>query len=282
MPELPEVETIARGLAKRVTGDAIESVWLGQKKEPLKSPAAAIASTLEHSRIAAIRRMGKHIVFDLESNGRTKHAQAAKAPKATAAQWIVHLGMTGRLQVCEPQTEVEKHTHAILRLSSGRELRFVDPRRFGRLSVAQAADFDAGGIEPLEIDLERFVRLFRGRKTPIKSALLNQKLLRGVGNIYADESLFRAGIRPRRRASTITHEELSGLHTAVKDVLKEAISLGGSSVSDYVDADGKEGFFQLQHRVYGREGETCLVCKTPIKRVVIAGRSSHYCPKCQK
>jgi formamidopyrimidine-DNA glycosylase len=280
MPELPEVETIARGLAKRVTGDAIESVWLGQKKEPLKSPAAAIASTLEHSRIAAIRRMGKHIVFDLESNGRAQRTQEAKAPK-TAAQWIVHLGMTGRLQICEPQTEVEKHTHAILRLSSGRELRFVDPRRFGRLSVA-AADFDAGGIEPLEVDLERFVHLFRGRKTPIKSALLNQKLLRGVGNIYADESLFRAGIRPRRRASTITHEKLAKLHTAVKDVLKEAIALGGSSVSDYVDADGKEGFFQLQHRVYGREGEPCLVCKTPIKRVVIAGRSSHYCPKCQK
>jgi formamidopyrimidine-DNA glycosylase len=283
MPELPEVETIARGLAKRVTGDAIESVWLGQKKEPLKSPAAAIASTLEHSRIASIRRMGKHIVFDLESNGaaRTQRAKKPKASKATAAQWIVHLGMTGRLQVCEPKTEVEKHTHAILRLASGRELRFVDPRRFGRLSVANA-DFEAGGIEPLEIDLERFIGLFRGRKTPIKSALLNQKLLRGVGNIYADESLFRTGIRPRRRASTVTHEGLNKLHTAVKEVLREAIALGGSSVSDYVDADGKEGFFQLQHRVYGREGEPCLVCKTPIKRVVIAGRSSHYCSKCQK
>ena len=123
--------------------------------------------------------------------------------------------------------------------------------------------------------------LFRGRKTPIKSALLNQKLLRGVGNIYADESLFRAGIRPRRRASSITREQLGKL-TCGQEVLKEAIALGGSSISDYVDADGEEGFFQLQHRVYGREGEPCLVCKTPIKRVVIAGRSSHYCPKCQK
>lgn len=190
--------------------------------------------------------------------------------------------MTGRMQVCEPQSEVEKHTHAILRLSSGRELRFVDPRRFGRLSVAPAADFDAGGIEPLEVDLDRFVALFRGRKTPIKSALLNQKLLRGVGNIYADESLFRAGIRPRRRATTITRQQLGKLFIAVKEVLKEAIALGGSSVSDYVDADGEPGFFQLQHRVYGREADPCLVCKTPIKRVVIAGRSSHYCPKCQK
>lgn len=269
MPELPEVETIARGLAKRVTGDVIESVWLGQKKEPLKSPAAQIASTLEQSRIGQVRRMGKHIVFDLDR-------------KKKESQWIVHLGMTGRLQVCDPQTEIAKHTHAILKLASGRELRFVDPRRFGRLSVAGSAEFDATGIEPLEIEVEDFITLFRGRKTPIKSALLNQKLLRGVGNIYADESLFRAGIRPRRRAATITRDQLAKLHAAVKEVLKEAIALGGSSVSDYVNADGEEGFFQLQHRVYAREGEPCLVCKTPIKRVVIAGRSSHYCPRCQE
>jgi formamidopyrimidine-DNA glycosylase len=293
MPELPEVETIARGLAKRVTGDVIESVWLGQKKEPLKSPAPEIAAALEQSRIASVRRMGKHIVFDLDrvapsrANGqrqqrRPKRSRVVPAADFTAskAQWIVHLGMTGSLRICEPQTEVAKHTHAILKLSSGRELRFVDPRRFGRLSVS--AEFDTTGVEPLEVDLERFVTLFRGRKTPIKSALLNQKLLRGVGNIYADESLFRAGLRPRRRASSITREQLRKLFLAVKEVLTEAIALGGSSISDYVDADGEEGFFQLQHRVYGRESEPCLVCKTPIKRVVIAGRSSHYCPRCQK
>jgi formamidopyrimidine-DNA glycosylase len=112
--------------------------------------------------------------------------------------------------------------------------------------------------------------------------LLNQKLLRGVGNIYADESLFRAGIRPRRRAASLTRKELPRLYASIQEVLKEAIALGGSSVSNYVDADGEEGFFQLQHRVYGREGEPCLICETPIKRVVIAGRSSHYCPKCQE
>ncbi len=288
MPELPEVETIARGLAKRVTGDVIESVWLGQKKEPLKSSAAEIAATLEHKRIAAVRRMGKHIVIDLERNGAARKSSSAKGRKSkslqetasASAQWIVHLGMTGRLQVCQPEDEIAKHTHAIAKLASGRELRFVDPRRFGRLSVA--ASFEAAGIEPLEIELDKFVSLFRGRETPMKSALLNQKLLRGVGNIYADESLFRAGIRPRRRASSVTRDQLAKLHQGLKDVLKEAIKLGGSSISDYVDADGEEGFFQLQHRVYGREGEPCLVCKTPIKRVVIAGRSSHYCPKCQK
>jgi len=296
MPELPEVETIARGLAKRVTGDVIESVWLGQKKEPLKSPAAQIARALEHRRISSVRRMGKHIVFDLQpddveprpvrasSKSRRRVSEAAKAGvgarAASHVQWIVHLGMTGSLRVCEAQTEIAKHTHAILKLSSGRELRFVDPRRFGRLSVATA--FDAAGVEPLEVDLDRFVSLFRRRKTPIKSALLNQKLLRGVGNIYADESLFRAGIRPRRRASSVTSDQLKKLYVGLQQVLSEAIALGGSSISDYVDADGEEGFFQLQHRVYGREGEPCRVCKTPIKRVVIAGRSSHYCPRCQK
>jgi formamidopyrimidine-DNA glycosylase len=296
MPELPEVETIAQGLARRVTGDVIESIWLGRKPEPLKSPAREIAAALEDSRIAAVRRMGKHIVFDLKPNGleRTPFGQAqgknslAKSPKrrssqqASKAQFVVHLGMSGRLQVCEPQEEILKHTHAIAKLASGRELRFVDPRRFGRLSVVRSGDFDTVGIEPLEIDPDRFTALFHGRKTPIKSALLNQKLLRGVGNIYADESLFRAGIRPRRRASTITHDRLVKLLAAIREVLEEAIALGGSTISNYVDSNGEEGFFQLQHRVYGREAEPCLICKTPIKRVVIAGRSSHYCSRCQK
>ena len=289
MPELPEVETIARGLANRVTGDVIESIWLGSKPELLKSSASEIANTLESKRIAGVRRVGKHIVFDLENGGpipspvkgKSSHKSSkASAPLSAAAQWIVHLGMTGQMLVCNPDQAIEKHTHAIARLSSGRELRFVDPRRFGRLSVAHG--FDAPGVEPLEIELDRFIELFRGRKTPIKSALLNQKLLRGVGNIYADESLFRARIRPRRRAASLTRKELARLYSAIQEVLKKAIALGGSSISDYVGADGEEGFFQLQHRVYGREGEPCLVCKRPIKRVVIAGRSSHYCPKCQK
>lgn len=270
MPELPEVETVARGLAKRVSGDVIESIWLGSKKEPLKSPAKLIARTLEGARIVTVRRVGKQIVFDLLN------------PAARPCQWIVHLGMTGQMLVCSPDAEIKKHTHAIAKLVSGRELRFVDPRRFGRLSVASNGDFAGTGLEPLEIDLESFIRLFRRRKTPIKSALLNQKLLGGVGNIYADEALFRAGIRPRRRAGSLTRAQLTKLHQSLKKVLKEAIRLGGSSISDYVDADGEEGFFQLRHRVYGREDEPCLVCKTPIKRIVIAGRSSHYCPTCQR
>jgi len=269
-----------------VKGDVIESVWLGSKPEPLKSPAAELAATLESKKITGVRRVGKHIVVDLEpakngpSGGRRPARQSKKKSPDNHAQWIVHLGMTGRMLVCEADEEVVKHTHAIAKLKSGRELRFVDPRRFGRLSVTQG--FAAAGSEPLEVELEKFLQLFHGRKTPIKSALLNQKLLSGVGNIYADESLFRSGIRPKRRASSLSKDDFGRLYLALQEVLKEAIDQGGSSVSDYVDSDGEEGFFQLQHRVYGREGEPCLVCKTPIKRVVIGGRSSHFCPKCQK
>jgi formamidopyrimidine-DNA glycosylase len=315
VPELPEVETIVRGLVHRVVGDTIRSVWIGSRLQPLKSPASAIVKTLEGTRIASVHRAGKHIVLELQrSSGsagvpakqntaaerrkssahgasRVLGAGKKRAPegrkKTTAADldptayWVVHLGMTGRLVVCEPGAEIAKHTHLIATLASGRELRFIDPRMFGKLSV-HAAEFDPGGVEPLEVNEEDFVALFRGRKTPIKSALLNQKLVRGVGNIYADESLFRAGIRPRRPASTITRAQLGKLYHAVREVLREAIALGGSSISDYVDADGEEGFFQFRHRVYGREGEACLVCKTPVRRIVLTGRSSHYCPKCQK
>jgi formamidopyrimidine-DNA glycosylase len=292
VPELPEVETIAQGLNKRVAGDIVESVWIGSKKQPLKSPAVLIASTLEGKRIVRVHRVGKHIVLDLDGEAKpkkTKRAARAKTRRTAplnTAQWIIHLGMTGRMTVSEPAAEITKHTHLIAKLASGHELRFIDPRMFGKLSIhlhsRDAGGFDPGGIEPLEATEEQFVALFRGRKTPIKSALLNQKLLRGVGNIYADESLFRAGIRPRRKAASLTRAQLSKLHRAVQEVLREAIALGGSSISDYVDADGEEGFFQLQHRVYGREGEPCLVCKTPIQRIVLAGRSSHYCAKCQK
>ncbi len=282
MPELPEVETVARGLAERVIGDVIESVWIGSKPEPLKSPAREIASTLEGARIAAVQRIGKQVVIDLEAakTGRSGKAKSRMPQSGPGAQFIVHLGMTGRLLVVSPETEIAKHTHLIARLASGRELRFVDPRRFGRLSVVRE-QFHAAGAEPLTVDFEQFAKLFRKRKTPIKSALLNQKLLSGVGNIYADESLFRAGVRPRRRAASLARAELMRLYDSIKQVLAEAIAAGGSSVSDYVDAAGEPGFFQVHHRVYGREGQPCLVCGTPVKRVVIAGRSSHYCAKCQ-
>jgi formamidopyrimidine-DNA glycosylase len=285
MPELPEVETVARGVHARVRGDRIVEVWLGSHTEPFKTPPAEQAKGLMGSTIESVERAGKHIVMRL----RAQPTPSSKTPKPSSktfppgGQWIVHLGMTGRLLVSTPEAPLAPHTHARLTLASGREIRFVDPRRFGRLEFRGVENdaFAAPGAEPLNISAEDFAGLFRGRKSPIKAALLNQKLLAGVGNIYADESLFRAGIRPRRQAGRLSREELERLRVALRDVLRHAIRLGGSSVSDYVDANGARGFFQLRHRVYQRTGKPCLVCKTPIKRIVIGGRSTHYCPHCQ-
>ena len=227
-----------------------------------------------------VARVGKHIVLRLNTL-----AQPSCKGLAHAVEWIVHLGMTGRLLVTTPDAPVAAHTHARLTLASGRELRFVDPRRFGRLEsrdLARQKPFAAPGADPLFIDSAAFAGLFRKRHLNIKAALLNQTLLSGVGNIYADESLFRAGIRPRRQAGRLTHAELERLRRALLEVLEQAIRLGGSSVSDYVDAEGVRGFFQLEHRVYQRTGEPCLACGAVIQRVVLAGRSTHYCPRCQR
>ncbi len=282
MPELPEVETVANGVNERVRGQRIESVWLSFKPQTFKTPAAEMLELLEGRRIERVRRVGKHIVFDLEDGARPSNGLRG----GEKLQWIVHLGMTGRLLVCEPEVPVPSHTHAVLRLSLGRELRFVDARRFGRLAIHRVAGegegFRGPGQEPLSISVQDFVRLFRGRRLAIKLALLNQSLLHGVGNIYADESLFRAGIRPRRMAGRLRRAELERLHASIQSVLREAIALGGSSVSDYVDADGVAGFFQLEHKVYMRTGQPCLVCCTPVRKIVMGGRSTHYCPNCQR
>jgi formamidopyrimidine-DNA glycosylase len=275
MPELPEVETIARGVDERLRGDRIETTWFSGKPEPFKSSPQLMAKELPGRLIERVHRVGKHIVFDLEDG------------KAPGLQWVVHLGMTGRLLVVDAETPVPPHTHGILHLASGRELRFVDARRFGRMELhgiptKKTTHFTGTGQEPFNISKDEFAVLFRPRRTSIKAALLNQKLLHGVGNIYADESLFRAGIRPRRMARHLKRAELDHLHSALQTVLREAIALGGSSVSDYVDAAGVEGFFQLQHRVYLRTGQPCLVCGTPIRRILVAGRGTHYCPHCQR
>ena len=274
------METIARGVDERLRGDRIVQAWFGSHREPFKTPAARQARGLEGRTILAVERIGKHIVCALASAG--DRDILANTPEA---QWIVHLGMTGRLLVTVPDGPVAAHTHARLSMASGRELRFVDPRRFGRLEfrdLRRGAGFNAPGDEPLKIGAEQFAALFHGRKLAIKAALLNQSLLAGVGNIYADESLFRAGIRPRRRAGKLTLAELERLRLALRGVLEHAIRLGGSSVSDYVDAEGVRGFFQLEHCVYLRTGLACRICQTPIRRILVAGRGTHYCPRCQK
>ena len=337
MPELPEVETIARGVNDRLRGDRIVAVWFGRHREPFKTPSARQARELEGRGIVAVHRTGKHIVCELgavcgsvqsppslseraaDPSTRSARSGASRVGHPGAglgghtgaglgghtgaglgghtgagfveleskpeAQWIVHLGMTGRLLVTTPDDPVAAHTHARLSLASGRELRFVDPRRFGRLEfreLSHRAGFRAPGADPLQVTAAEFTQLFRGRKLVIKAALLNQKLLSGVGNIYADESLFRAGIRPRRRSGRLSRAEMDKLRLALVEVLEHAIRLGGSSVSDYVDADGVRGFFQLEHCVYLRTGLPCRLCKTPIQRIVVAGRGTHYCPRCQR
>jgi formamidopyrimidine-DNA glycosylase len=310
MPELPEVETIARGVEQRLRGDRVVEAWFGSHTEPFKTPAAHQAKGLEGREILAVHRTGKHIVCEMGPAGGIPHSHPNRklrnADSSTAlrtarvgrpdaslvqmkdnlsAQWIVHLGMTGRLLVTTPEAPVEPHTHARLSLASGRELRFVDPRRFGRLEfrdLGRSPAFRAAGADPLTVTADEFVQLFHGRRLAIKTALLNQKLLSGVGNIYADESLFRAGIRPRRLGQRLTRAELETLRLALRAVLDHAIRLGGSSVSDYVDATGVRGFFQLEHCVYQRGGLPCLRCQTPIRRIVLGGRGTHYCPKCQR
>lgn len=284
MPELPEVETIARGVNERVRGDRIVHAWFDGHREPFKTPAAKQAKGLEGRVLLSVHRTGKHVVCELGSGARQRK-ENAPPPAPPNAQWIVHLGMTGRLLVTTPEAPVAAHTHARLGLASGRELRFVDPRRFGRLEfrdLGRDQPFTASGADPLTIAQEPFAALFRDRRLSIKAALLNQTLLSGVGNIYADESLFHAGIRPRRSAGRLTKSELERLRLALRQVLEHAIRLGGSSVSDYVDANGERGFFQLEHYVYRLTALPCRRCQHPIRRIVLAGRGTHYCPQCQR
>jgi formamidopyrimidine-DNA glycosylase len=290
VPELPEVETVANGVDARVRGQRIVRVWTSGKPQTFKSSESEIVETLAGARIERVRRVGKSIVMELgrgkgsaSANKKWPHHSALNDKERGDAQFLVHLGMTGRLLVSQPEVPLPPHTHAVLSLGDGREVRFVDPRRFGRLSVVkQQGGYTGPGAEPTTIGVEEFSALFKGRKLAIKAALLNQSILHGVGNIYADESLFRAGIRPRKQAGKITRAELAKLHAALQQVLAHAIELGGSSVSDYVDVDGVRGFFQLEHKVYGRAGENCKDCGTPLKKLVVGGRTTVYCPRCQK
>lgn len=273
MPELPEVETIARGLRAVLPGRRILSVRLG-KTDFIDDP-AAIERELPGARIVAVRRLGKFLLLDLESSNESPHNFSL----------LIHLGMTGRLVTCDPEAPVPRHTHVFFALDNGRELRYTDVRRFGRIGILpqgqQEASLSSLGLDPLEASESQFVALLNDRRARIKALLLDQHVLRGIGNIYADESLWRARIHPMRLGANLTSEELRRLHRAVRDVLNEAIRLRGSSIADYVDSDGNLGGFQRRHRVYQREGKKCFRCGAVIRRAIVAGRSSHFCPRCQ-
>ena len=273
MPELPEVETIARGLGATLPGRRIVSVRLGQV-DFIDDP-AAIEREIPGTKILGVRRHGKFLLLDLQSvDGAARECSL-----------LVHLGMTGRLVTCDTIAPVPPHTHVFFALDDGRELRYTDVRRFGRMAIVREG-FEEGilgslGVDPLEASEDQFMALLKIRRARIKALLLDQSVLRGIGNIYADESLWRARIHPMRLGAHLMPKELRRLYRAVREVLNDAIEARGSSIADYVDSDGNLGGFQRQHRVYQREGRKCFRCGATIRRAIVAGRSSHFCPRCQ-
>ncbi|HKA02462.1 MAG TPA: bifunctional DNA-formamidopyrimidine glycosylase/DNA-(apurinic or apyrimidinic site) lyase [Candidatus Solibacter sp.] len=263
MPELPEVETVVRSIlplvGRRIVTAEFRNVRVLRGADP-----DALSARLAGRKIVAVKRYGKFIVASLSGGG----------------YLMVHLGMTGKLLL---GGDAGKHTHAVFTFDRGMLL-YDDSRQFGCIEVSEEFPKRVArlGPEPLDVPFEEFAAGMKKRKTRIKSLLLNQTFLRGIGNIYADEALFRAGIHPLAMASRIREDRARKLHKAIIAVLTEAIEAGGSSISDYVDAEGRKGFFQINHRVYQRTGEACVTCRTPIRRVVVTQRSSHFCPNCQK
>lgn len=262
MPELPEVETVVRTLRPAIVGRRIINAEFTGLRVLIGS-ARKTANALAGRRVVAIERHGKFISIGLDKG-----------------YLVVHLGMTGRLLV---DGELSKWTHAIFTLDRG-SLLYEDPRQFGRIEYGDQlpARVAALGPEPLEVTLEEFARRLKLRRSPVKAVLLNQAVVRGVGNIYADEALFRAGVHPKRVAASLRADRVARVFQAMREVLAEAIESRGSSISNYVDADGRKGGFQNEHRVYQRTGEPCVNCGAPIRRILLAQRGTHYCAKCQK
>ncbi len=275
MPELPEVETVVRGLRDELCGRKIvsarikEATILGYPHDKDE-----FANTLENKNITGMSRRGKYIVIELSDE----------------KFLIVHLRMTGKLLIRNSESILKKHTHAIFRLDDDRDLRFNNVRKFGRLylvdqdELEKAGSFSKLGPEPLSDDFDESVleEIFAGRKAPVKSVLLDQKKLAGMGNIYSDEALFRAGIKPDKPAGELSSSEIKKLYNSIITVLKAGIKYRGTTFSDYVDALGESGDFQDELRVYGREEDSCPSCGCEIEKEKISGRSSHYCPSCQE
>lgn len=274
MPELPEVETVARGLQSALPGRRILSIRLG-KTDFIEDP-VALERDLPDCRIESVRRHGKFMLIELQPRD-------ANAPKFSLQ---VHLGMTGRMVVTEPEAPVLPHTHVFLALDDGREVRYTDPRRFGFMKIIPAAAREAllktVGLEPLIASEAEFRGRIHMRRARIKALLLDQHVFGGMGNIYTDESLWRARINPKRLGANLRTDEIHHLYRAMHQVLSDAISSRGSSISDFVDSYGLPGNFQQRHRVYDREGKKCFRCGTPIRREIVAGRSSYFCPRCQQ
>lgn len=275
MPELPEVETVRRGLERRVVGRTITKVEIAGP-HVIRGDIRRFARGIEGGRVSSSRRKGKTLALELVFADARPHSYL-----------LIRLGMTGQLVVAGRGDALPPHTHIRMALDDGaEELRYRDPRRFGMLRFCTAAEaeriFGLLGPDALEMTNAEFERAIAGRRGVVKSWLMNQRVLAGLGNIYADESLFEARIHPQTPAGSIGKAARQRLFSAIQAVLQRAVSLQGTSFRDYIDIEGRPGGFEPQLRVYQRTGAPCPRCGTPIRRVVVAGRSSHYCPRCQR
>jgi formamidopyrimidine-DNA glycosylase len=271
MPELPEVETTRRGVAPHVERQKVTAVRIYDRRlrwpVPRDLPRRLVGRTVDR-----VDRRSKYLLFRVGTD-----------------TLIVHMGMTGSLRVFNAPPPRQMHDHVDLEFGNGVVLRYRDPRRFGAMLWSPGSTtghrlLASLGVEPFaaEFDADHLRRALRGRRAAIKLALMDSHVVVGVGNIYANESLFRAGIHPGRAANRVARERLGRLVDAVRDTLSEAIAKGGSTLRDYVDSSGEPGYFQLEYRVYGRHGEPCRSCAAPIRVVRLGGRATYYCPRCQR
>ncbi len=273
MPELPEVEVLRRSLAPRLIGERITAVEVSNAalREPVD--AGRLGAAVRGRKVLGLRRRSKYLLIDLEG-GNTL---------------VIHLGMSGRLTLAAADTPPEAHEHVVFRLSSGAKLRFRDPRRFGLIFAAPtdslAADrhFVELGVEPLSADFSgrTLAAAAKGRRGPVKAFLMDASVVVGVGNIYASEALFQAGIHPLRSVARISAARWERLAAAVRAVLEGAIAEGGTTLNDFTDGEGNSGYFQVSLAVYDREGQRCRRCSGGIRRKVLSNRSTYYCPRCQ-
>lgn len=274
MPELPEVEVLKRSLEPRILGDRITRVEVRNPamREPVNR--ASLAKRTAGRKVTGLRRRAKYLLIDLEGD----------------QTLVVHLGMSGRLTVVPGPEPLEPHEHVAFFLESGRRLRLRDPRRFGLVFAVRTPEIDSDphfshlGIEPLEpgFDGAFLAGAAAGRRGPVKSFLMDARIVVGLGNIYATEALFRSGVHPARSVSRISAARWERVAEASVAVLRQAIGEGGTTLNDFADGEGNSGYFQVSLGVYGREGEPCPSCGTPVRRIVQAGRSSFYCHRCQR
>lgn len=274
MPELPEVEVIRQGLQKYLPGRRVVAVLTSNRKLRLPMPRKNLSEYIHKARINVIDRRGRFLIITMENGARL----------------IIHLGMTGKISICPSDLPIAKHDHFRLRFDNGTQLVFNDVRRFGFILVlAPEQDFSNTmladlGPEPFDQEFtpQYLQKLAAGRNRPLKNFLMDNQVVAGIGNIYASEILFRSGFRPERKTRNLSREQWVKIVKSCHYVLKKAINSGGTSISDFVNESGRSGYFQLELQVYGRQGKPCKCCNTPIKKITLAGRSTFFCPKCQK